>query len=123
VSEKLFSFLVNRNLEVRTSVAINPVTGTSDEGKLFSYEALPRSTWLANEVVQDNYRELQKEGKFVAVHKTSRDHRLANSWHSPLQVAQAGLRMMESLGVGGMGTRGFGRLKVVSGPECGGTGQ
>jgi CRISPR-associated protein Cmr4 len=37
-------------------------------------------------------------------------------WDSPLDVFHAGLKMMEWLGVGGMGTRGFGRIAVVGDP-------
>ena len=44
VSPKLFSQIVNSNLEVRTSVAINPETGAAEERALFTYEAIPRAT-------------------------------------------------------------------------------
>ena len=37
-------------------------------------------------------------------------------WESALDVVKAGLRMAEWLGVGGMGTRGFGRLAIVGEP-------
>lgn len=42
VSDKLFSFIVNSNLEVRTSVSIDPATGAAESGALFTYEAIPR---------------------------------------------------------------------------------
>jgi CRISPR-associated protein Cmr4 len=35
VSDKLFSHVVNDNLEVRTSVAISPATGAAEEGALY----------------------------------------------------------------------------------------
>ncbi|MFN3528040.1 MAG: type III-B CRISPR module RAMP protein Cmr4, partial [Candidatus Altarchaeaceae archaeon] len=44
VSDKLFSQIVNSNLEVRTSVAIDPTTGAAEEGALYTYEAIPRAT-------------------------------------------------------------------------------
>ncbi len=101
VSESLFSTIVNSNLEVRTSVAINPETGAAEDKALFTYEAIPRATFLTCDVVLDDYR-----GKFQKF----------NGWKDPLDVVHAGLKMMEYLGVGGMGTRGFGRLKAVGGP-------
>ena len=57
VSEALFSQVVNSNLEVRTSVAIDPERGAAEESALFTYEALPRATFLTAEVVLDDYRD------------------------------------------------------------------
>ena len=54
VSDKLFTHIVNSNLEVRTSVAIDPATGAAEEGALFTYEALPRGTVLFWEVTCRN---------------------------------------------------------------------
>ncbi len=54
VSDKLFSHVVNSNLEVRTSVSINPETGAAEDGALFTYEALPRSTVLLWDVICKN---------------------------------------------------------------------
>jgi CRISPR-associated protein Cmr4 len=118
ISPKLFSQIVNNNLEVRTSVSINPETGAAEEHMLFTYEAIPRGTWLVSEAVEDNYRPLA----FPAVDKCFRnsDHKensgesLGESWSQPLDVLKAGLRMIEYLGVGGMGTRGFGRMKLLA---------
>lgn len=56
VKDALFSQVVNSNLEVRTSVAIDPETGAAEEGALFTYEAIPRATFLTAEVVLDDYR-------------------------------------------------------------------
>lgn len=55
VKDSLFSHVVNSNLEVRTSVAISPETGAAEEGALFTYEAIPRATFLTAEVVLDDY--------------------------------------------------------------------
>lgn len=44
VSAKIFHHIVNSNLETRTSVSINPVSGAAEGGALFTYEALPRGT-------------------------------------------------------------------------------
>ncbi len=56
VSDKLFSQIVNSNLEVRTSVSISPETGAADEGALFTYEAIPRAAVLWLDAVVDDYR-------------------------------------------------------------------
>jgi CRISPR-associated protein Cmr4 len=117
VHESLFSHVVNSNLEVRTSVAINPETGAAEDKALFTYEALPRTTFLSSEVVLDNYRaEWPLKGE--KQEQTLKGNSLppGMKWDSPLDVFHAGLKMMEWLGVGGMGTRGFGRIAVVGDP-------
>lgn len=57
VTPKLFSQIVNSNLEVRTSVSISPLTGAAEPGALFTYEAIPRATWLWCDVIEDDYQE------------------------------------------------------------------
>jgi CRISPR-associated protein Cmr4 len=59
VPDRLFAYIVNSNLEVRTSVAINPATGAAEEQALFSYEALPRGTVLAWEIIAKNPQHFQ----------------------------------------------------------------
>lgn len=106
VPDTLFSHIVNSNLEVRTSVAINPETGAAVEGALYTYEAIPRAAFLTAEVVLDDYKAafpVVDQGKPLPGRK----------WESPLDVVAAGLKMIEYLSVGGMGTRGFGRLKII----------
>lgn len=116
VQESLFSQVVNSNLEVRTSVAIDPERGAAEEGALFTYEALPRATFLTAEVVLDDYRQDFPQGKCDAG-KTDKGNTLpGGAWNGPLDVVKAGLRMIEWLGVGGMGTRGFGRMAIVGEP-------
>jgi CRISPR-associated protein Cmr4 len=106
VSDKLFSQIVNSNLEVRTSVSIDPETGAADDGKLFTYEAIPRTALLWMDVVEDDFSE-----KFPA------DHEMATKLghKRPLDVVIAGLKLAEMLGIGGMGTRGFGRVRLLNG--------
>ena len=104
VDDDLIAALVNSNLEVRTSVAINPLTGTADGKKLFSYEAIPRDTYLLQEVVIEEYRSDKK--KYFPVHDKP-------EWKDPEDVLLDGLRQMATLGVGGMGTRGFGRMCLL----------
>lgn len=110
VDWSLYPQVVNSNLEVRTSVSINPETRAAQKGQLFSYEAIPRATWLMNEVVKDSYG-----AKFSSwpVATDADGVKLEPAWESPLDVAKAGLELMKTLGVGGMGTRGFGRLRLV----------
>ncbi|SNX54959.1 type III-B CRISPR module RAMP protein Cmr4 [Thermoanaerobacterium sp. RBIITD] len=89
VSDKLFSHIVNDNLEVRTSVRINPETGTADDGALFTYEAIPRGTILGFEVGIDKHKNGCKN------------------------IMTDVLPYFKLLGIGGMGTRGFGRIELV----------
>ena len=117
VHEFLFSQVVNSNLEVRTSVAIDPERGAAEDKALFTYEALPRATFLTAEVVLDDYRDAWPLSQ-DAQNKTAKGSILPGSqkWSGPLDVVNAGLSMIEWLGVGGMGTRGFGRMAIVGVP-------
>lgn len=120
VPEPLFSQVVNSNLEIRTSVSINPETGVAEDGALFTYEAIPRSTILWVDVVEDDYR-----GSFPKTEKTFKNkddgsegkdnagEPLNPPWNSPLDVVEAGLHLAEHLGIGGMDTRGFGRVRTL----------
>lgn len=112
VHDALFSQVVNSNLEVRTSVAIDPKRGAAEDGALFTYEAIPRATFLTADVVLDDYRH-----SFSKVQQTAHNEPLSGDrWLCPLDVVRSGLRMIEWLGVGGMGTRGFGRMVIVGEP-------
>jgi CRISPR-associated protein Cmr4 len=125
VSPKLFSQIVNSNLEVRTSVSINPETGAAEEGALFTYEALPRATWLWCDVIEDDYKK-DRDGKrqFPRTEKQFKSENgndaenagepLGETWTRPLDVVNAGVKLIEYLGIGGMGTRGFGRMRCVA---------
>ncbi len=115
--DALFSLVVNNNLEVRTSVSIDPATGAAEEGALFTYEALPRGTVLQFPVTFHNPQHYvfpvwdereEKEKTKLTPFPASR----TPDWVRA-QV-EKGLRLMEYLGVGGMNTRGFGRLKVLN---------
>jgi CRISPR-associated protein Cmr4 len=93
----LFSEIVNANLEVRTSVAIDFKTGAAKSGALFTYEAIPRTTLLAFDIVVDAYRCNGLPDK-------------EKVW----KILKNGLQLFEVLGLGGMNTRGFGRMKVIN---------
>ena len=97
VSEKLFSHIVNDNLEVRTSVKIDPETGTAEAGKLFTYEAIPRGTVLGFEIGIDN----------ALVEQRGINPDVVND------IIKGVSPYFKNLGTGGMGTRGFGRLELV----------
>ncbi len=110
VSDRLFSHIVNCNLEVRTSVSINPATGAAEDGALFSYEALPRGTVLVWEIIAKNptifgfgNNNDNNNNNNAAVTDTKDVHDVAREAHSYLKY----------LGIGGMGTRGMGRLEVL----------
>lgn len=119
VQDALFSQVANSNLEVRTSVAIDPGRGAAEDKALFTYEALPRATFLTAEVVLDDYRDGASGRPFPknGIHQTKKGNLLPGApWSGPMDVLAAGLHMIEWLGVGGMGTRGFGRMAVVGVP-------
>lgn len=123
VHEDLFSELVNANLEVRTSVAINPNTGTADEGALFTYEAIPRATFFWADYIVDDYPNsfpVQSEqiGNPSVDTKSNKnednpEQSPSQEWKRPKDVVNAGIALLEYLGVGGMVTRGFGRVKKI----------
>jgi len=128
VTEKVLSQVVNSNLEVRTSASIDPTTGAAETGALFTYEAIPRATWLVMDVVQDVYREEkfpitdkkckievtnndkgEKEKKYI----DNAGDDLGEKWEQPIDLINSGFKLAELLGIGGMGTRGFGRVRSI----------
>jgi CRISPR-associated protein Cmr4 len=104
VSDKLFSHIVNSNLEVRTSVSINPATGAAEEGALFTYEAIPRGTVLAWDVTCRDPRHFKVGNENVKEVVTPCD---------VFGKVKQAHELLEQLGIGGMGTRGMGRLRVL----------
>ena len=104
VPDRLFAHIVNSNLEVRTSVSINPETGAAEERALFSYEALPRGTVLVWEIIAKNPAHFNIGGQQItAVSDPAGVHKVVAKAHPYLGY----------LGIGGMGTRGMGRLEVL----------
>lgn len=112
VSDKLFSQIVNSNLEVRTSVAIDPETGAAETGALFTYESIPRSTVFWFEV---NYSDPEIFDAKIKENGKLRDAELKDV----IETVKHGSDLFKTLGVGGMSTRGFGRLKILNGDENG----
>lgn len=105
VSDALFPQIVNSNLEVRTSVSINPETGAAEEHALFTYEAIPRTTIMYFDVVFNNPKH------FEGIPDSLKGFDIIK------RTVESAFRLFEHLGVGGMGTRGFGRLKILN-LEC-----
>jgi len=106
VSDKMFGHIVNDNLEVRTSVSIDPQTGAALEGALYTYEAIPRSSVFYFEVVVSDPHYYQ-----IAGQEPLKD----NGGKATVKATlENGLRLFESLGIGGMSTRGMGRLRVLN---------
>jgi CRISPR-associated protein Cmr4 len=108
--DRLIAPIVNSNLEVRTSVSIDPHTGAAEDGALFTYEALPRGSWLTFEVVYsdpDLFR--------PAPPPPGGQNSGTAEWITRDQVqclVRSALKYFQYFGVGGMNTRGFGRLAI-----------
>jgi len=98
-----FGRIVNDNLEVRTSVSINPETGAAEDGALFTYEAIPRATVMWFDVVYNRPEFFRIGGEKISL--TINDIQMN---------VQKGLALLESLGIGGMNTRGMGRVRVLN---------
>ena len=109
LSDKLFSRIVNDNLEVRTSVAIDPATGAAEDRALYTYEAIPRATVMWFDVVYNKPEYFRVDGKEIVINPAIKaDVNWVNS------NVEKGLKYLETLGVGGMNTRGMGRLRILN---------
>lgn len=103
VPDHLFPHIVNSNLEVRTSVSIDPLTGTAKEGALFTSEAIPRGTIFHGEIrIFDKSKLGELESKIKPLPE-------AEKLESALKETA---KYYETLGIGGMTTRGFGRMRI-----------
>lgn len=94
VPDDLLAQIINANLEIRTSVSIDPNTGAAKEGALFTSEAIPRATCFY--------------GKLHIFDRSGSDS-LQDKIKDALYNSK---QYYETLGIGGMTTRGFGRMKV-----------
>lgn len=102
VSEFVFAHLVNDNMEVRTSVVIDPETGSAKEGGLFTFEAVARGAIFQFDLAENDYytrwNQVVWEGKPA----------------TPLaMIERYALPGVKAIGMGGMTTRGFGRLAIA----------
>lgn len=94
VHDNLFPAIVNSNLETRTSVSIDFETGAAADGALFTYEATPRGTLFRGQLDLD-------------------DGRFPDLAPAALPLMEKALGMACMLGLGGMTTRGFGRMQFA----------
>ncbi len=103
VPTSLFGHLVNNNLEVRTSNAIDHITGTVIQGALFSYEAIPRGTVMWTQITYKDPSNFLLDQKPIEKGLT---------WVQ--QQVELGLSYLDPMGVGGMTSRGMGRMSVLN---------
>ncbi len=101
VSKEVFHHIVNSNLETRTSVSINPVTGAAEGGALFTYEALPRGTVFIMDVTYENPKNYGND-----------EYGDNDGLNVVIKTVEKGFELFSSLGIGGMGTRGFGKIEI-----------
>ncbi len=109
VPDRLFSRIVNDNLEVRTSVAISPFTGAAESGALYSYEAIPRGCVLWLEVVYNKPEYFLIDSQPIVHGKGPGD-----GWVWVRENVEKGLDLFKSMGIGGMTTRGMGRVQILN---------
>ncbi|NLY42418.1 MAG: hypothetical protein GX066_00255 [Clostridiaceae bacterium] len=111
VPDKLISQIINSSLEVRTSVSIDPITGAAKDGALFTSEAIPRATVFYGTV------RIYDKSMFKGIEiKINDSYAKINDLPTVKQLTLAlksTAGFYETLGIGGMTTRGFGRLKVL----------
>ena len=100
VPDSLISQIINSNLEVRTSVSIDPITGAAKEGALFTSEAIPRGTVFYGSIRLFDKQKLGEENLPTS----------DQIW-AALDDTKS---YYETLGIGGMTTRGFGRMRILS---------
>jgi CRISPR-associated protein Cmr4 len=112
VADNLFSQVVNSNLEVRTSVSIDPKTGAAEEGALFTYEAIPRATVMYFTVTYLNPENFDSK---LMEFKDEKGNGKKAKMEDMINIVNDGLTLFEFLGIGGMNTRGFGRFKILNG--------
>jgi CRISPR-associated protein Cmr4 len=102
VSDDMVANIIKSNLEVRTSVSIDPLTGAAKEKALFTSEAIPRGTIFYGNI-RIAEEPLKQEGN--------------ENQEFILEGLKESKKYFEILGIGGMTTRGFGRLKIFDWSE------
>ncbi len=102
LSDRLFEHVVNDQLEVRTSVVIDPETGASKTGGLFTYEAVPRGAVFITRIIANDYAHAWEKVK-------ENNNRTPDDAFALVEKSFPGL---DAVGLGGMTTRGFGRLRM-----------
>lgn len=113
VDDQVFSILVDDQLEVRTSVSISPETGAAESGALFTAEAIPRACFLWFQVTYLEptlFRVPGENGKDAPVQDEKKQEATLETLEESVNM---GLSLTEHLGIGGVNTRGLGRLRVI----------
>jgi len=104
ISDRFYSLIVEDQLEVRTTVSIDPSTGAAAGGALFTFEAVPRGAffcfWLT--VLDPKlFRNPIPKSSLISFEKEKIEG-----------YVQGGLELVEWLGIGGSNTRGMGRTRI-----------
>lgn len=101
VPEYVFSNLVNSNMEVRTSVVIDPATGAAKGSGLFTYEAVVKGALFVFELTENDYAAVWSKVKHPEKGASAAE-----------MLESKAFPGVEAVGIGGMTTRGFGRLHI-----------
>jgi CRISPR-associated protein Cmr4 len=107
LDDQIFSLVVDDQLEVRTSVSIDPTTGAAADGALFTTEAIPRGTFLYFHVTAMNPSYFQNPGQ-----QTPKEGKIEFGASKIHEHVDLGFELLEYLGLGGSNTRGLGRMRV-----------
>jgi len=107
VSNERFSNIVEDQLEIRTSVSISPSTGAAESGALFTAEAVPRATFFFFQVTY-----LDPVNFKVPPDRPILRNEVPATFADLAGNVKLGLDLAEYLGVGGVNTRGMGRLRI-----------
>jgi len=94
-------------ITIRCEWRVRPITGAAKEGALFTSEAIPRGT-----IFYGTIRIFDKTG-FENLEDKLKPLPSIDNLENALKDSK---HFYETLGIGGMTTRGFGRLKLIS-PE------
>jgi CRISPR-associated protein Cmr4 len=103
VDDEIFPIIVEDQLEVRTTVSINPKTGAAADGALFTSEAIPRSTFLQFQITT------LSPDFFINPTDNKAPGFTQDDLH--LRTGRA-LEYVEHLGLGAATTRGMGRVRI-----------
>lgn len=101
VPEYVFSNLVNSNMEVRTSVVIDPETGAAKGTGLFTYEAVVKGALFVFELTENDYAAIWSKVNHAEKGSSAAE-----------MIENKAFPGIEAVGIGGMTTRGFGRLHI-----------
>lgn len=110
VADQSLRTIVNNNLDLNTSIAVDPSTGAAKAGALYQFEAVPRSSvfWFKISYLSP--------ASFSIDSFTWKENGVAKSAKATMKFLYSAmfrsLKRYETLGVGGMKSRGYGRLKV-----------